>query len=253
MSTITNWTEGFISAISTALSQLFSAVPYIIGALLILVVGWIVAGLVGTLVVKLARAVKVDTVGDKIGVNRFLERSGTKMHASNIFGEIVKWVIRLVFIEMAAAQLGMAQVTQIINQILAFIPNIVVAILVLGVGAFLGQVLGGIARGFAAESNVGKPELAAKIVNVAVLAFAVIAALNVLDIAPVVVNTLYIGLVAAIAIAMGLAFGLGGRDTAARLTERWVGQVETAQMPRIPTTIGTVVKPPVDTPVSTRQ
>lgn len=243
MTTVTNWTQSFLASISAGMAQFFSAIPYIIGALLILVIGWMIAGLVGTLVTKFAHAVKVDAVGDRIGVNHFLERSGTRLRASNIFGEIVKWVIRLVFIEMAAAQLGMPQVTQIINQILAFIPNVIVAILVLGVGAFLGQVLGGLVRGFSSEAGVGNPETFAKLVNVAVMAFAVIAALNVLQIAPIVVNTLYIGLVAALAIAFGLAFGLGGRDTAARFTEKWVNQAQSvAQKPRAATTTGTVAK-----------
>lgn len=239
MNSVTSWSAGFLSAMTAGLSQFFNAVPYIIGALLILVIGWIVAGWVGTIITKVAHAIKVDEVGDKVGINQFLKKSGTPLRASGIFGEIVKWVIRLVFVEMAAAQLGMAQVTAVINQILGFIPNVVVAILILGVGAFLGQMLGGLARGFFSESKVGNPELMARLVNIAILAFAVIAALNQLQIAAIVVNTLYIGLVAAVAIACGLAFGLGGRDTAARLTERWTAQVEqTAKAPRAATTTG---------------
>lgn len=253
MTTVTDWSAGFLSALTAGMSQFFNAIPYIIGALLILAIGWIVAGWAGMLVTKLAHAIKVDAVGDRTGVNQFLKKSGTPLQASGIFGEIVKWVIRLVFVEMAAAQLGMAQVTAVINQILAFIPNVVVAILILGVGAFLGQVLGGLARGFSTESRVGNPELVARFVNIAILAFAVIAALNQLQIAAIVVNTLYIGLVATLTIALGLAFGLGGRDTAARYTERWTSGVErSVQIPRVDggTTTGTVVT--ADAPVLTR-
>lgn len=244
MTTVTNWSAGFLSALTAGMSQFFNAIPYIIGALLILVIGWIIGGWIGMLITKIAHAIKVDDVGDKVGINQFLKKSGTPLKASGIFGEIVKWVIRLVFVEMAAAQLGMAQVTAVINQILGFIPNVVVAIIILGVGAFLGQVLGGVVRGFFSEAKAGNPELMARLVNIAVLAFAVIAALNQLEIAAIVVNTLYIGLVAAVAIAFGLAFGLGGRDTAARLTERWTAQVErTALVPRSATTTGTITTP----------
>jgi flagellar biosynthesis protein FliQ len=232
MATVTSWTQGFLASISAGMAQFFGAIPYIIGALLILIIGWMIAGVVGALITKLAHAVKVDEIGDRIGANRFLERSGTKLRASNIFGEIAKWVIRLIFVEMAASQLGMAQVTQIINQILAFIPNIIVAIVVLGVGAFLGQILAGAVRGFSSEAGAANPELYAKLVNFAVVAFSVIAALNVLQVAPIVVNTLYIGLVSAIALALGLAFGLGGRDTAGRFTEQWVDQAQRANQKR---------------------
>ena len=254
---VTDWTAGFISGVSAGISRFFGALPNIIGALLILVLGWIIAGWIGSLTTRLARSVHVDTVADKVGVNTFLQRSGTKMRASDIFGEIVKWVTRLIFVEMAAEQIGMPQVTAIINQILAFVPNIVVAIIILGVGLFVGQVLGGMVRGFTSESGIGNPEMLARLTQTAVVAFAAIAALNQLQVAPIVVNTLLIGLVGAIALAIGLSFGLGGRDTAARLTERWVGQVETmARQPRpvgtVRTTTGTTtstVSPPSDTGV----
>jgi hypothetical protein len=82
-------------------------------------------------------------------------------------------------------------------------------------------------RGAASEAKIGNANLLSKLTFGAVMAFAIIAALNELNVAPVVVNTLYIGLVAALALALGLAFGLGGRDTAARLTEQWADQLET--------------------------
>jgi Conserved TM helix len=227
-STVTDWTAGFITGLTAGMARLFGAIPNILGAIVVLVIGWIVAGIIAALVVRLCRALHVDNVADRVGVNGFLRESGTSLRASGILGELVKWAIRLVFIEMAAEQLGMAQVTQIINQILGFIPNIVVAIIILGVGAFLGQLFGGIVRGAAHEARLGNAELLAKLTYGAVMAFAIIAALNELNVAPVVVNTLYIGLVAALALALGLAFGLGGRDVAARLTERWTGSLESA-------------------------
>ncbi|GAC1593942.1 MAG: hypothetical protein NVS3B28_24260 [Candidatus Velthaea sp.] len=223
---VTDWTAGFITGLTAGLAHFFSAIPNILGALILLAIGWAIAGLIGRLVTKLCRTIQVDTVADRVGVNGFLQRSGTKLRASNVLGEIVTWVIRLVFIEMAAEQLGMPQVSQIINQILGFVPNIIVAMIILGVGAFAGGLLAGVVRGAASEARIGNPNLLAKLTSGAIMAFAVIAALNELNIAPVVVDTLYIGLVAAIALALGLSFGLGGRDTAARLTERWAGQVE---------------------------
>ncbi len=226
MATVTDWSAGFITGLTAGLARFFGAIPNIIGALLLLVIGWIIAGIVGNIIAKLCRAVHVDTVSTKIGAAGFLEQSGTKLKVSDIMGEIVKWVIRLVFIEMAAEQLGMPQVSQIINQILSFIPNIIVAALILGIGAFLGKLLGGIVHGGASEAHIGNAGLLSRLTYGAVMAFAIIAALNELNVAPVVVNTLYIGLVAAVALALGLAFGLGGRETAAQLTQRWAGQLE---------------------------
>lgn len=226
VTTVTDWTAGLITGLTAGMARFFGAIPNILGALILLLIGWVIAGAVAGLVVRLCRGIRVDMVADRVGVNAFLQQSGSQLRASNVVGEIVKWVIRLVFVEMAAEQLGMPQVSLIINQILGFIPNIIVAIVILGVGAFLGQLLGGVVRGASSEAKVGDPQLLSKLTSGAVLAFAIIAALNELNVAPIVVNTLYIGLVAAIALALGLAFGLGGRDTAARLTERWAGQLE---------------------------
>jgi hypothetical protein len=261
VTTVTDWTAGFITGLTAGMARFFGAIPNIIGAILILIIGWIVAGIVAALVTRFCRAIHVDTVADRVGVNGFLQQSGTSIRASGILGEIVKWVIRLVFIEMAADQLGMPQVTQVINQILGFIPNIIVAVIILGVGAFVGQLLGGIVRGSAREARIGNADLLARLTQGAVIAFAIIAALNQLNVAPVVVNTLYIGLVGAVALALGLAFGLGGRDTAARLTERWSGRVETAtrqlqatsasaatESGTVPTVRGDVAAPRVTTP-----
>ncbi len=226
MNTVTDWSAGFITGLTAGLARLFGAIPNIIGAVLLLIVGWIIAGVVGNLFAKLCKAVHVDTVSSRVGAAGFLEQTGTKLKASDIMGEVVKWVMRLVFIEMAAEQLGMPQVSQIINQILGLIPNIIVAIIILGVGAFLGKLLGGIVHGGASEAKIGNANLLSRLTYGAVIAFAVIAALNELNVAPIVVNTLYIGLVAAVSLALGLAFGLGGRETAAKLTEQWAGQLE---------------------------
>ncbi len=226
MNSVSGWTAGLITGLTAGLSRFFGAIPNIIGAIILIVIGWIVAGIVGKLFAKLCRALHIDTVSTKAGVNDFLSKAGTRLKASDILGEIVAWVIRLVFIEMAAEQLGMPQVTQIVDRILGFIPNIVVAILILCIGAFLGKLLAGIVHGGATEAKIGNAGLLARLTYGAVMAFAIIATLNQLDVAPVVVNTVYIGLVAALALALGLAFGLGGRETAAKLTERWAAQLD---------------------------
>jgi len=226
MSTITSWPVAVWAGISAAFVRFMNGVPTILGAILILVVGWILSGIVAALIVRVCRAIRIDSLADRIGVNNFLARAKTRLTASTLLGEIIKWVIRLWFIEAAATQLGLPQLTTTIDRILGFIPNIIVALFILAIGMFLGQILAGIVRGSASEANLGSPELLAKLANGAVVAFAVIAAMNELNIAPVVVNTLYIGLVSAIALALGLAFGLGGKDVAARYAERWTRTAE---------------------------
>lgn len=224
--TVTDWSGSLWHGLTAGLDRFANGVPTVLGALLILIIGWIIAGALAAVVTKLSRTAHVDTLADHARVNDFLSRSGTRMKASDILGEVVKWVVRLVFIEMAAEQCGLTQVTALVNGILAYIPKIVVSLLLLGVGAFLGNLLAGIVRGTASEAGMGNPNLLGKLASGAVMAFAIIAAVNELGVAPVVVNTLYIGLVAALALALGLSFGLGGKETAGKLTEQWMGQAQ---------------------------
>lgn len=128
-------------------------------------IGWIIAGIVENLMTRLLRVVHVDTVADRVGVNAYLAKSGTKLRATDIFGSIVAWVIRLTFIEMAAEQLGMPQVSQIINRMLAFLPNIIVAMVILAVGAFLGQLLGGIVQGTASKAGLKNARLLSRLAS----------------------------------------------------------------------------------------
>jgi len=174
----TDWTGSLWHGFTTGLDRFMAGIPTVLGALIILVIGWIIAGLIATIVTKFARTVHVDTLSDRIKVNDFLQRSGTRLKASDIVGEVIKWVIRLVFIEMATDQLGLTQVTAVVNHILGYIPNILVAMLILGLGAFLGQLLAGVVRGAASEAGMPSAPLLSKLAYGAVIAFAVIAAFN---------------------------------------------------------------------------
>ncbi len=226
----TDWTTSLFTGLTAGLGLFMAGIPRVLGALVILLIGWLIAKAIGGICTKFFRAVHVDTLAERIKVNDFLQRAGTKHKASDILGLTLKWVTFLIVIEMAADQVGLGQVASIVNRILAYIPNILVAMLILGLGAFLAQIVSGLVRGAASEAGMKSSGLLSKLASGAVIAFAIIAAVNQLGVAPVVVNTLYIGLVAAISLALGLAFGLGGRDTAARLTEQWVGAAQqTAQ------------------------
>jgi len=252
-----NWTSSLVTGLGAGLAAFMAGIPRVLGALLILFIGWLIAKAVGSLCAKFFKTVHVDTLAERININDFLQKAGTRLKASDILGLTLKWVVFLIFINMAADQLGLGQVSAIVNRMLAYIPNILVAMLILGLGAFLGQIVAGVVRGAAGEAGMKNASFLGKLASGAVMAFAIIAAVNQLGVAPIVVNTLYIGLVAALSLALGLAFGLGGRDTAARLTEQWVGQAQqtAANAPKTQTlTDGTVtpVSPRPSAPYTTR-
>jgi hypothetical protein len=216
-----NQVTSFGEAISHSFTAFFAFLPALLGAILLLVLGWFISGLVGQLIEKALRAIGFERAVAETGLGDFLRRSGSRSTGSHIVGQLSKWFLFLIFVQAAANILQMPQVTAIINSIVLFIPRIIVALAIVVVGALLGKFLAGVVCGSVSKLGAGNPNMLAMLTNYAVIGFAVIAALNQLGIATVVVNTLFIGLVASVALAVGLAFGLGGRDVASEMTRSW--------------------------------
>jgi Conserved TM helix len=204
-----------------SLRSFFAFLPTLIGAVLILVIGWFVAIAIGKLIEKALVALGFERAVHRSGVGRFIERAGTTWTTSKLIGELAKWFVFLLFVQGAANLLQMPQVTAILNSILLFIPKLVVALIIVVVGALIGRFLAGLVYSAASDAGLASPNLLATLTNYAVIGFAVVAALDQIGIARVVVDTLFIGLVASVALAVGLAFGLGGRGVAERITEGW--------------------------------
>jgi len=213
--------DSLLYSFSQALGQPGAFLPAFIGAVLLLVVGWWVASVLAKLVYRVLIAVGLERAVVHSGFGHFLQTAGTTWNTSLIVAEISKWFIRLIFLQAAANILGMPQVTQILNQIILYLPNVIVALVILVVGAMLARFLSHAVQGSVAEMNMENPALFALITRYAVLGFAIIAAINQLGIAQVVVNTLLIGLVSSVSLAVGLSFGLGGKNVASQITESW--------------------------------
>ena len=231
--TVSNWFEAVVVSITAALVNLLSFIPALVGAIVILVIGWIIAGALARLVTTVLQRVGFESAAERTGVADFLEKSGARgWTASRVVGELVKWTIRLVFLEAAASALHLEAVTELINRVVLFVPNLVVALVVLMVGALLARLLSGMVRGATAEAGFSNPSLMGRIAQTAVLAFAVIVAVNQIGIATAIVNTLFMAVVGALALAAALAFGLGGREVAAEIWRQWYQRTRSAS-PRL--------------------
>ena len=215
--------DAVLVAITDALRNFLGFLPQLVGALIVLIIGWIIAGIIARLVEGALKAVGFERAAQASGIAGFIRQSGAgaEWTASKVVAEIVKWFIRLIALQAAASILGMPQLTQIINSILLFLPNVVVALSIIVIGALIAKFVAGIVRGATSEMGLGNPDLVASIAQYAIIAFAVIAAVNQLGIAATVVNTLFIAIVGAVAAAFALAFGFGGRDVAAQITQQW--------------------------------
>ena len=222
MPLLANFGEAVLVSVAAALGTLLSFIPDLIGAVILVIIGWVLSDVVAKVVTTVLRRVGFETAAQKVGVTNFIAMTGARSaSAAAVFGEIVKWFIRLLFLEMAAQALHITVVSGLINSILLFIPNLVVALVVLMVGMLIANFVAGIVRASAGEMGFGNPNLLAGFARVAIIAMAVLIALSQVGIAAVLVNTLFMALVGAVALALGLAFGLGGRDVAGYMWAQW--------------------------------
>ncbi|MDQ6722373.1 MAG: small-conductance mechanosensitive ion channel [Candidatus Dormibacteraeota bacterium] len=215
--------QSLLVSLTAAFTAVLTFIPALIGALIILVIGWFLSGVIGRVVTTLLQKIGFEKAANTTGVSRFVGMTGAGkgMTASRILGELVKWFIRLIFIELAAEALHLSAITTLVNSIILFIPNLIVALVVVMIGVLVANLIAGLVRGGAAEAGFKSPNLLASVARYAIIGFAVLVALNQIGIAATLVNTLFIGLVGAVALAVGLAFGLGGREVASQVWEQW--------------------------------
>lgn len=217
--------QSTISAFSNALSGVFSFIPRLVGFLVILFIGWLVGIAVDKALTGLLRKVGFERLSNRIGMTNLERRMGMKMDSAQLLGKIGFWFIFLIFLVPATDALGLPTVSNTLNSVADYLPNVFVAILVLFLGTLLGVFLGDFVRGTASASKMGNPEVFGNITRWAIIGFSCLIALQQLQIAPALITVLFTAIVGALALAFGLSFGLGGREAAQRLLSRGEGRL----------------------------
>lgn len=210
-----------MTSLTAALSLFLAAIPRVIGFLVILVIGWLIAGVLAAAVAALLRAVRFNDLAQRSGLAGFVHNMGVRTDTAGVLANIVKWFVRLIVLVVAFDALGLPAVSNVLQQFLLWIPNLVVALVVLVIAGLAANALGDLVRGSTAQAGFENPDLVATITRVAIWGFGIVIAVNQVGIAQTLVNTLFMGLVGALALALGLAFGLGGRDTAGQIVQGW--------------------------------
>ncbi|MDQ2889736.1 MAG: small-conductance mechanosensitive ion channel [Gemmatimonadota bacterium] len=215
-------------SLTNAFAMFFGAIPRVIAFLVILLIGWFIASLLAKAVAALLRAVNFNDLARRSGISDFVEKMGVQTDPSGLLADVVKWFVRLIALVAAFDALGLAAISDVLRQFLLWIPNLFVALVVLVIGGLLARAVARMVRGAAAEAGFTNPDTLAAVASVAVWAFAIIVAVNQVGIATALINTLFIGVVGALALAIGLSFGLGGREKAASLIEQWSNKTDEA-------------------------
>ncbi len=195
--------------------------PALLFALVIFLVGWFLAVWLGWVMAEAVRALRVDQALKQAGVEDVVSRAGYHLDSGAFVGGLIKWFIILIFLIASLQVLGLTQVTFFLQQIVVgYLPNVIVAVLILLAGAVIAQVAEGVVVGSARAAGITSAGFVGKVARWSIWIFAILAALSQLQIAQAILQTLFTGVVVALALAFGLAFGLGGQETAARILEK---------------------------------
>src|SRR5918996_2217134 len=204
-----------IESLRAGLEAYFAFVPQLVGAIVILVVGYIVAKILQAVVARVLKAVGFDGWMERGGIKQFFDRAQTRETPATVLGTLVFWLVFIIAITMAADALGIRQVSEVLGQLIAYIPSIIAAILILVLAALLANFLASIVRGATGS------DLLSNIARYAIIIYAAFAAITQLGIAVQLTAPTFLIVLGAVALAAAIAFGWGGRDVAKALIERY--------------------------------
>ncbi|MEI7719610.1 MAG: hypothetical protein WCI89_00140 [bacterium] len=218
---IQTWAQVFQQSFYTLLSGTVMFLPNLLFAVIVLLVGWFLASWIGWVISEALKALKVDQALRTTGFDEVVSRAGYKLDSGAFLGSLVKWFVVLVFLMASLQILNLGQVTSVLGQIvLGFLPNVIIAVLILLVAAVVAEITQGVVVGSARAAGISAAGFAGTMARWAIWLFAILAALSQLQIAQGILQTLFTGIVVALAIAFGLSFGLGGQEAAARFIEK---------------------------------
>ncbi len=216
---IQDWTIITITALQDAWQSFLIFIPKLLGAIIIFVVGWFIAIGIGKLVAEVLVRLKFNQLFEKTGWKEALEKAELKVNPSEFIGAIFKWILVIVFLSAAVDVLKLSQFAVLLNRLIGWLPNLIVAIAIFVVAIILADILEKLTRASVKKIGVKCVGFLGTISRWGIYIFAGLTILSQLGVAPAIINAIVFGFVGMISLALGLAFGLGGKDAAAKLIE----------------------------------
>jgi len=210
----------FTESLSGFWSQLSSFVPQLIAALLLLFVGWLLAKIARTGVRRLLTTLKFDKITEKSGLEAFMQHAELELSLAGVIGNLVYWLIILVMIVTVANSLGLQMVADLFNKVVLYIPNVIVAILVLVFGTILARFINRLVFAWLSNMEFEGALTVSTFSEYAMMVFVFFIAMEQLQIANELLTAAFIIAFGAVGLAFAIAFGLGARDWATRVIEK---------------------------------
>jgi hypothetical protein len=201
-------------------------IPRLVGALVVLIIGLIVAAGLDALVEKIFATIRLDTFLEKLGLKPIFERAGLKLRGAYFLGKLVYWFVVIAFLLAVSDSLGLYALSGFLSSVLNYLPNVIAAVLILLASLVVGNFLRRIVTASVLSAKLHAAHFLGMLVWWVVIVFGFLAALSQLNIASAMVQTLVTGFIAMLALAGGLAFGLGGKDYANHLLNKLKDRTE---------------------------
>jgi len=205
--------QAVTQSLSDGLGAILGALPALIGAIIILVVGFIIAKVLQGIVTRVLQSMGFEGWMESGGIKQFFDRSQTNQTPLSILGKLIFWLVFFIAITMAVDTLGISAISDVLAQFIAYIPQIIAAILILVLATLLANFVAGIVRGATGSNVIGS------VVQYGIIVFAAFAALTQLGIAPELIAPTFLILLGAVALAAAIAFGIGGQSVAQQIVE----------------------------------
>ncbi|MBI3638297.1 hypothetical protein HY227_00965 [Candidatus Wolfebacteria bacterium] len=216
-----NWTEVTYQSLLNLWAGVIGFIPSLVGALIVFIIGLILASAFRLLIERLIEAVRLDALLKKIGLDVYFERAGLRLNSGRFFGLMVYWFLVVVFVLAASDILRLWGISLFLRDVIAYLPNVIIAVLIMLAAVIIGNFLRALVRASVIASKLHASKFLGTLTWWVVIVFGLLTALIQLGVATTIINTLITGIIAMLALAGGLAFGLGGKDFAARLLDKF--------------------------------
>ena len=190
--------------------------------IVILIVGWVIARIARTIVVRILKAIRLDVLSQRIRLDELFRKGGVRYTLSELLGAICYWLLVLVALVVAVNAVGLTVAADLLNRIILYIPHVIAAIFILVLGAFLARVLANVVQATCANAGIAQSKLLAKIVEVVVIVFALAITLEQLNIGKSVIGLAVNIILASLGLGFALAIGLGCKDIVGKAVTEWI-------------------------------
>ena len=203
------------------LEQVGAFLPRLALAVAVLIAGWLLAKVARFAVVKALRAVNFNVLTERAGMDAFLAQGGIESDTTDIFGLLIWWLVILAALIIAFNGLGLSSVTELLREVVLFVPKVIAALLILAFGAYFARFIGNTVLAYCRNIGIQDAALLGKLAQYAIVTFVVLIALDQVQIGGEIVRESFLIVLAGVVFALALAFGLGGQKWAAGRIERW--------------------------------